>query len=260
MKPRYTILVLALFGSGCWTTKDQGQALQRDVNVLKRKLTTDIQRSEEERAKLQKVMEQATALLTHNSADVGAQMDRLQARVDELQGQVEEQDKKINDVNQQLAKIEVKLDGLSSGAPQPQAPPVPDDKDELFKLAQHKLGAGEHEEARRLTRHFISRFPADSRMGHAQLMLGDSYFAEQKFAPAIVEYKKILDQHKKSAVYPDALYKVGMAFYQLKFCGDAQLFLNQLIKHYKRHPQAARARKVLGLIRRYRRNPNFCRP
>jgi len=253
-----TLLPLAaLLLGGCWTTKDQGQALRRDVDMLKQKLVTDIKRSELEREKLQKVMEQATALLTRNSADVGAQVDRLQSRLDKLAGQVEEQDKKTNDINQQLAKIEVKLDGLSSGAPPPKAPPVPDDKDDLFKLAQSKLTAGAHEEARRLVRHFISKFSTDSRVDSAQLMLGDSYYAEQKYAAASVEYRKIADK-KKSPVLADALYKMGMAVYQLKYCVVVQHYLALLLKRYRRHPDAKSARKVLNLIKRYRRNPEFC--
>ena len=256
--PALFIATLTLATAGCWTSKDQGESLRRDVDQLKQRLHRDIKQSKEEREKLQKVMEQATALLTRNSADVGAQVERMQARADKLDGQVEEQEKKLNDINQQLAKIDVKLDSLSSGA-QPKQPPIPTDPNALFQLSQQKLAAGEHEEARRLLRHFRSNFPTDARADTAQLMLGESYFAENKFANAIVEYRKIVEQMKKSKVYPDALYKIGMAFYQLKFCADAQIFLNQLVKRHRRYKEAARARKVLTLIKRYKRNPKFCR-
>jgi TolA-binding protein len=258
--PAPLLLFLLLFvGAGCYTSKEEGQALRRDLDKLNKHLHEDVVQSRKERKELQKVMEQATALLTRNSADVGAQVDRLQARIDKLTGQVEEQQKKVNDLDQQLAKLSVQVDRLSSGAPPPNQPPIPADPNALFKLAQSKLAAGEQEEARRLLRHFRSNNPTDSRVDQAQLMLGDSYFAEQQFAKAIVEYKKILEQHKKSRIYPDALYKTGMAFYQLKFCSDAKVFLDQLIKRHRRYRQAARARKVLRLIRIHRRNPAVCR-
>ena len=258
MRQSLPLFIAVLILSGCWTTKEQGQALQRDVEELKKRLHRDIQQSKDEREKLQKVMEQATALLTRNSADVGAQVERMQARLAKITGQVDEQEKKLDDINQQLAKMEVKLDNLASGA-QPKQPPIPQDKDQLFRLAQQKIAAGEHDEGRRLLRHFRSNYPTDPRADDAQLMLGDSYFAEQQFPKAIVEYRKIIDAKKKTNVYPDALYKVGMALYQLKFCSDAQLFLNQLVKRYRRHKEVARARKVLRLIRQYKRNPKFCR-
>jgi TolA-binding protein len=256
------LALLWLLLSGCCTSKEQGEALRKDVDTLKRKLTQDIEQSEQERKKLQKIMEQATALLTRNSADVGAQVDRIQAKVDRLVGQSEEQQKKLNDLNQQFteykAKVDVKLEGLASGTTN-KNPPVPQDKDELFNQAKSKLDSGEHKEARRLLRHFLSRFAGDRRVHKAQLMLGDSYYVEQKFANAIVEYKKIVEQHKRSPTVPDALFKIGMAFYQLKFCSDAKLFFRQYLKRYSRHKHARRTRKILRLIRRYKKNPKVCR-
>lgn len=246
-------------GTGCWTSQEQGDALRRDIDKLNKHLHADVQHSTEERKKLQKVMEQATALLTRSSADVGAQVERLQARIDRLTGQVEEQQQKVDNVDQQLAKLSVQVDRLASGAPPPDQPPIPTDPNALFRQARAKLASGEHDEARRLLRHFLSSHPKDSRASHAQLMLGDSYFAQQQFAKAIVEYKKILEKNRNSRAYPDALYKTGMGFYQLKFCSDAKVFLTQLVKHHRRHSQVKRAQKVLRLIRAHRHNRAVCR-
>jgi TolA-binding protein len=263
----WTLLALALSlagSTGCFTSKSEGEDLRRDVEKLKQELHANMDRANQERIKLQKIMEQATALLTRNSADVGAQVDRLQAKVDALSGQNEERQKKLDDLAQKFgdfqAKVDVKLEKLSGESSQNKEAPVPGNKDELFQQASAKLAAGDHQEARRLLRAFISRFPSDPRGDRAQLVLGDSYYSEQKFAPAIVEYKKIVEQFRQSATVPDALAKIGMAFYQLKFCADAQLFFSQLLKLHKNHPQAKTAQKVLKLIQRYRRDRNVCRP
>jgi len=253
----------AVLLAGCWTTKDQGDALRRDVDEFKKQLHRDINSSNQERKKLQEVMEQATVLLTRNSADVGAQVDRIQAKADRVGGQLEEQQKKLDELGQQFtefkAKVEVKLEGLAGGAPPEKGGDTPTDKDELYRLAQTKLAQGDHKEARRLARHFISTFPTDGRAHTAQLMLGDSYYMEQKFAPAIVEYKEILEKHKKSPAVPDALYKIGMSFYQLKFCADAEVFLSQLIKKHRRSKYAVQSKKVLGVIRKFKRDKKVCR-
>jgi TolA-binding protein len=260
---RVVPLGVALLLTGCWTSKEQGAALRKDVDALKNRLSNDIAESRKERDKLQKVMEQATALLTRNSADVGAQVDRLQSKIDKLSGQLEEAEKKANDVNQQLAefkaKVEVKLDSLSSGAPQHQ-PPVPQDKEQLYSLAQSRLSAGDHQEARRLLRHFATTYPTDPRADRAELLLGNSYFAENDFAKAIVVYRKIFLKGRKSPVYPDVLYQIGMAYYQMKDCRNAQAFLSELLKRYRRYPKAAQVRKILKLIKRYRKNRQFCTP
>jgi TolA-binding protein len=265
MNPIAALFGVALLGlGGCWTSRSEGEVLRRDVDSLKRQISADMRKAEQERVKLQRIMEQATGLLTRNNADVGVQVERLQAKVDKLSGDLDERQRKMNELAQKFAdyqaKIDVKIEGLSGESAQNKNPPVPNDKEELFRNASAKLAAGDHQEARRLLRHFITRFPTDSRMDKAQLMLGDSYYAEQKFAPAIVEYKKIIEQYQQSTVVPDALAKIGMSFYQLKFCADSQLFFSQLLKKHKKHPQAATATKILQLIKRYKSNRQFCRP
>ena len=263
---RLTIVVLAaaLLASGCWTSKEDGAALRKDVDQLRTELNAANKQAREERIKLQKVLEQATALLTRNSADVGLQVERMQAKLDRMSGTVEENKVGVKELQDSLkdwrAKVDVKMEGLSGQASGGKNAPVPEDKDGLFARAKAKFDASDHQEARRLLRHFMNRYADDSRTDQAQLMIGESYFAEQKFAPAIVELKKIIDKHKQSKLVPDALFKIGMAFYQLKFCSDAQLFLGQILKKHPRHAQVKRAKKVMGLIKRYRKNRNVCRP
>lgn len=261
---RLGLVIASSLPLACFMSKGEGEALRREVGELKQQAAQDRGRAERERQRLQKIMEQATGLLTRNNADVGVQVERLAAKVAQLTGQLDERQKKLDDLAQRFgefqAKVDVKLEGLAGQSAQNRNPPAPIDKDELFSQASTKLAAGDQQEARRLLRHFVDRFPQDARVDRAQLMLGDSYYAENKFAPAIVEYKKIIEQYQQSTVVPEALSKIGMAFYQLKFCSDAELFFSQLLKKYKRHPQAANASRVLGLIRRYRKNREVCRP
>ena len=223
------------------------------MDALKGLLARDIEQSDKERKKLQKIMEQATALLTRNSADVGAQVDRIQAKSDRLGGQMEEQVKKLEDLSKAYdefkAKVDVKLEGLAGGVTEPKggSPPT---RRRCSSWLQDRLAGGKHKDARRLARHFISNFPKDPRVHKAQLMLGESYYAEQKFAPAIVEYKKILDQHKSERL------RAGRPGQDRHVVLPAQVLQRRpapsspsCSRRYKRHPQAPRARKVLKLIR-----------
>jgi TolA-binding protein len=261
-KRRVALAGLVLLAGSCFYTKSEGDDLKREVETLKQRLSGDMARAETERVKLQKIMEQATALLTRNSADVGAQVERIQAKSDKLTGQMEVVEVGLRELQQKIsevqAKVEVKLEGIGTGS-SAKTPPTPENKDELFQLAQSKVSSGNPAEGRRLLRLFIDKNPSDPRLDRAQLLLGDSYFGEEKFAAAIVEYKKIEEQFKKSALLPDGFYKIGMSFYQLKFCNDAEIFLSRLLKQHKAHPQSPRAEKVLQLIKRYKRDPKICR-
>ena len=58
-------------------------------------------------------------------------------------------------------------------------------------------------------------------------MLGDAYFQEKKYPAAIGTFGKIIDLYPKSEIAPDAMYKNGLAFYSLKYCGDARIYFQE---------------------------------
>lgn len=243
-------------------TTGEGEKLKKELAELKFKLSQSQKDSEESQRKLQKVMERATGMLNRNNADVGAQVERLEATVRKHSGELETTTKTLNDLNKSFsdfrAKVDVKLEQLASGAPSQKQAAVPEDKEKLYAAIRAQVSNGQQAEARRLIRHFVSRFPNDSRIPKILLILGDSYYGEGKFAKAIQEYRTIFERHKKSAEYATALYKIGMSFYQLKFCSDARGFLGELVKKHRRHSKVKSAKKVLKLIKRYRKNRSFC--
>ena len=247
--------------AGCMTTSE-GDKLKKDIAELKSKLATAQLHAEKGRKQLKEVLEKATAMLNRNNADVGAQVERIESNLRKVNGTQEANSKQLADLQKKFsdfqAKVDVKLERLTSGAPQQKKPPVPEDKNKLYAAAQAQASSGKYAEARRLLRHFISRFPKDSRVPQAYQTLGNTYYREGKFAKAIQEYRTIFEQHKKSKVYPSALHKIGMSFYQLKFCTDARGFLGELVRRYRRHKQVGSAKKVLKLIRRFRKNRRFC--
>ncbi|MCK5800076.1 MAG: outer membrane protein assembly factor BamD [Deltaproteobacteria bacterium] len=254
-------IAFALGSSGCMTS-GEGNKLKKDVAVLQAQLAASQLQAEKGRKKLKKVLEQATGMLNRNNADVGAQVERLESNLRKISGTTEANSKTVTDLSKSFsefrAKVDVKLERLAIGAPKKKQAPVPEDKEKLFAAAQFQGSHGKYAEARRLLRHFISRFPGDPRVPNAYLMLGDTYYREGKFAKAIQEYRTIFERHKKAKVYPTVLYKIGMSFYQLKFCTDARGFLGELQRRYRRHKNAKSAKKVLKLIRRYRKNRRFC--
>lgn len=249
----------------CFVSQKEGETLRRDLNTLRSDFSKDVAEAQQGQQTLKKVLEQATALLTRNSADVGAQVERLQTRVDKLTGLQEETQKEIRDLKQRIADLQASLEKKlveATKATKPEkieetAPPS-EDKDELYKQAQTQINAGKHAEARRLLRYFLSRYGSDERAATVQLMLGDSYYTEQKFAPAIQEYRKILERYKESKIFPDALYKTGMCFYQLKFCSDATPFFDALVRQHKSSKYAAEVRQLLRLMKKHKRNRRFC--
>ena len=165
-------LLLALALTACGYPKPEGEALRKEVDALKKELVDNRAKAKDERAKLQQVMEQVTSLLTRNNADVGAQVERMDAKLAKTVGQMETAVDKVNKFQTKFdafkAKVDVKLEGLSGQTAGNKNAPVPKDKDQLFKMAQSKFAATDLQAARRLLRHFMQRFASDTRVGAGQ--------------------------------------------------------------------------------------------
>ena len=205
-------------------------------------------------------MERATGPLTRNSADLGAQMDRVEARLARLEGRVDDVGHDLDGQKRALSDLSASADVRFEGLTGASKTALPQDADDVLRLATSKMASDDYVETRQLLRHFISTFSSDGRVMTAQILPGDSYFAEQKFAAAVVEYRKVIDRPEHKTVAPEVLYKIGQSFYHLKYCQDAELFLKSFLRQQPRHEKAASVRKLLGLVGKFRRSPGFCQP
>lgn len=254
------LLSLTLVPGGGCVSQSEGEALRRDLRQVKRDLAQERARASVARERLKEVMEKATALSTRTSADVSVQVERLQLDVSKLSGQFEAMARDVETLKTKIAEQETALAKTTPATPSADTSTAaaPTDPNALFKQGNEKIAASDHEEGRRLLRHFIARYPSDRRVARAQLALGNSYYAQQKLAPAIQEYRKVIERHGTSPVLPEALYKIGMSFYQLKYCSDAKSFFLELTRNHKTSKFAPKAQEVLKRIRRYRRNRRIC--
>src|SRR5207245_7543297 len=97
--------------------------------------------------------------------------------------------------------------------------------------------------ARQLLNEFLGKYKGDELAGSAQYWLGETYFAERRWNDAIVEFQKVLKEHKKSEKTPDALLKIGMSFQAQGDCKNALLFFDEVLHAYKSTPTAKLARE-----------------
>src|SRR5262245_60131934 len=90
---RYGVLIAAwVLSAGC-VTSGRGDRMQGDIDKLRERVDAMDRRDvdiNEQVARLRKVLDQATALLSRNSADVGAKVAKSEADIATLTGQLEE--------------------------------------------------------------------------------------------------------------------------------------------------------------------------
>jgi TolA-binding protein len=250
-----TALVMgALSGAGCVTSSD-GDAMRHDIVDLKMRLDAIDKRDAEYKAqviRLKKVLDDATALLSRNSADVGAKAAKnesdvaaLTGRLEELNHNYEQQTRQGDDARARfetrLAAIEQTQDKIGNKV----GLNMPDDKEQLWAQAGQRLAAGQRDEARRFYRTFIQRFPQEPRASQAYLAVGQSFTQESKFPYAAAEFQKILDNYASSPEVPEAMWQLARTFTQLKFCSDARALLGDLVKRYPKSPRVNDAKGEL---------------
>jgi tol-pal system protein YbgF len=268
MRARYFLIAGLLSSSGCMTLED-GEKLRaeiRDVRSLSSK--NEVRAAElakemdEQLKKLKVVVEDATKVVTRNSADVGGKVDKLvldvaqiTARIDELQRANDALTKQFQDYR---AASDTKLEQLTNSMTAAKAPPIPETPDAVMAEGEKRLAAGQFADARRLFDAFINRYPTDPRAAKAQYNVGEAYFNEKRFANAIGAFTKVIDNFPKSEYVPDAMYRNGVAFYSLKYCSDAKVYFQELLKRYPKTTWKKDANDQLKKLAKDIKDKNVC--
>lgn len=253
-----TVLIASALSGGACVTSGDGELMRHDIADLKLRLDAIDRRDaeyKEQVVRLKKVLDDATALLSRNSADVGAKAAKnesdvaaLSGRLEELNHTIEQQTRQGDDARSRfetrLAAIEQTQDKIGNKV----GLNIPDDKEQLWTQAGQRLAAGQRDEGRRFYRSFIQRFPQDPRSSQAYLAIGQSFTQESKFPYAAAEFQKILDNYASSPEVPEAMWQLALTFTQLKFCSDARALLGDLVRRYPKSPRANDAKGELKQI------------
>jgi TolA-binding protein len=251
------LLALAAPQAAC-VSSGEGEKMQADIKDLRARLDEIDKRDKEYKeqvVRLKKVLDEATSLLTRNSADVGAKAAKSEQDIAAMQGRLEEmthaeemQARQLADENNRLETRLAALEQTATKIVDKVAPVMPDDKDQLWTQAGQRLAQGQRDEGRRFYRVFIQRFPADPRAPQAYLAIGMSFVQESKFPNAAAEFQKILDTYPKANEVPEAMWQLSHAFVELHFCTDARSLLGDLMKRYPKSARAADAKSELKSI------------
>jgi tol-pal system protein YbgF len=262
--------VFALVG-GCFAfvTKEEGRELKQQLEDVRGQSAKNEVRAAElakqldaQLKRVKQVVDDATKVVTRNSADIGQTVEKLQTDLGQLQGRIDDiqhgQDALTKQFQDYRASSDTKLEQLTNTMTAAKAPPIPETPDGLFADAEKKLTASQWVDARRLFEAFVNRYPQDPRAAKAQFDIGEAYGGEKRYANAIGAYTKVVDNFPKADIVPDAMYKNGVAFYQLKYCSDAKVYFQELLRRYPKTTWKKDANDQLKSLSRDLKNKSVC--
>jgi tol-pal system protein YbgF len=274
MKIRFAVItgvvpaLLAVVPS-CLMTKEEGQVMQRDLRNLEQQMAAEQQQAkqrEQERAaqleRLNNALTQTDETGRRADADFFLKMDGLVQQVQQLSGRVEQLEHRLADLESrqvrppatsQPAPTGEAVDAGSGQQPATRASSapaaLPTDKKELYDLGKQAQDAGKYEEARRILRAFVTKFPDDATLSdNALFWIGEGYFKEGTFDKAILTFQEVINKYPGSDKLDAALYKIGRSFESLGLKDDALLFYEDLVAKFPKSQNVADAKKrIQGL-------------
>jgi tol-pal system protein YbgF len=262
-------LAVSLSGCFAFVTKEEGRELKQQIeDVRGMSAKNEVRAAElakqldEQLARLRAVVDEATKVVTRNSADVGLTVQKLTTDLGQIQGRIDDlqhaQDALTKQFQDYRASSDTKLEQLTNAATVAKTPPIPETPDALYADADKRLAAQQWTDARRLYEAFVNRYPTDPRAARAQFNIGEAYAGEKRIANAMSAYTKVVDNFPKSDVVPEAMYKNALGFYALKYCGDAKIWLQELLKRYPRSSLKKDASEQLKKVGRDLKNKAVC--
>jgi TolA-binding protein len=254
-------LLAVVVMSGCLMTTSDGDKLRDDLSQLSKRMETIEQQTKDQMARLRKLLDEATALLERNSADLGTKVARNETELATATGKIEEAKHLLDELQKRLATLELSQQKTSQDTAkiiERVAPTMPEDKEALWKEAQSRLSGGMRDDARRFLRGFIQRFPNDPRASLAQLQVGQSFAQDFKYSSAVAEYLAVMSRFSRAPEVPDAMWFLGEAYVAMKYCTDAKAIFQDLAKRYPKSPRAAQVKDRLRDITKISRNKDLC--
>ncbi|MBN2573502.1 MAG: tetratricopeptide repeat protein [Deltaproteobacteria bacterium] len=249
--------------AGC-VTAGEGDRMRADIAELRQRLDAMEVRDRditEKVAKLRTVLDEATALLGRNSADLGARVAKHDADIAAMTGKVEEAKYMVGELQKQVTEATSKVATVAQTQQRivdRVAPTMPEDKESLWQESQKRLAEGQREEGRRFLRSFVQRFPSDARAPQAQLQIGIAFVQELKHSNAVAEFSNLIQRFPRSPEVPEAMWQLAESFVALKFCSDAKAMYQDLARRYPKSPRAKQVRGRLRDIQKIARDKRLC--
>lgn len=163
-------------------------------------------------------------------------------------------------------RVGPKVDRLVDGAPRAAPPPAPraapgprpaprlaprpasgpagapaGDPKAAYRQALDALRAGDHTTAIDGFRGLVAAYPQHDLADNAQYWLGEAFYDQRRYRDALIEFRKVVDNHSRGNKVPDALLKIGYCHTAMGEPDKARAALELVISMFPKSTPAALA-------------------
>ena len=258
-------IVLALLLAGVWTVTSligcaaPSRPLREDIAPR----GGDVEKLQARLDQFEKNCAQTVRDIRTGQANLGADLGLVRDEIRTLRGQVEGADrsrelkKQLDDLAARVENLEAALkrgkgdtewqrSEKTNGGADAEAKTDPkaayNDCHKLFK-------EGQNAKAREAFQKFLKQHPKTPYSGSAQFWIAETWYVEDRYEKAIVEYEKVIKGFPTSEKVPHALLKQGMSFQKLGDDKSAKIVYQQIVKKHPQTQQAKVARARLAELK-----------
>ena len=234
------LLFLPVLALGACASKSDFTVVQNDVIKLKTEAETiksqsavsyaDVQQIRDDVARLRGSIEESDNRNSNTFSRLGVEDSLLVHQVGNIESRLVRIEQYLG-----LAKEPDKKDAGKATAAQNDAA--------LLKAGTDKLGAKNYAAAREDFKSLLQKYPKSTLVSDAQFQIAESYFNDQWYEKAILEYQVVIAKYKKSQKRPSALYKQARAFELIGDKANAKARYKDLMSVYPASSEAALAKK-----------------
>jgi tol-pal system protein YbgF len=165
-------------------------------------------------------------------------------RIITLQTQVNEIYEKAHGGAVKDESVKAEAPAIKKEAANPAAQPVA--ADEAYKKALDTFMARKYKESEAMFIDFGKKYPQSSFMPNAGYWLGESYYAQKRYAEAILNFQSVVNKYPKHQKAADSLLKTGYSYECLGDKANARFYLEQVLEIYPTTHAASLARAMLA--------------
>lgn len=211
-------------------------ALQEDIDSLRVHIV-----------RLEALVRYQTDELLSMRADMGQRVGALESRLQTLTTRITESDRQFSALVRRLESLQVQL-SVPAGPDTSGAQTASFDPGELYDLALRDYQRGDYDVAVRQFTQYIEYFPDSDLADDAQFYIGDSYYTQSLYTPALDAYEKLLDTYPDGSKVPATLLKIAFIKVARNEPSEARSYLERVIGEFPDAEEAQLARMRLDLM------------
>jgi len=277
MKFAYSLLLVAMTGLAGCATQSSLDVVRSDVDSVKTRLFSvekELGGVRDESKKgigsVEQEYKSDVTAVRKLAADMQASMDGMKTEFQALNGKMddlaiaakkpaddlaryrEDADKRLIALEDRVVKLQTTIDDLNKKLGDLAAQPKKEEvvtPEALYSKGLETLKGGDMQGARDIFAKFLDQYPKHDLAANAQYWIGETYYTEKGYEPAILAYQEVIKQYPGKDKVPAAMLKQAICFRAIKDNKSARYVLKKLEEGYPKSDEAKKARDLLKEIK-----------